>query len=87
MDINKKYFFLQNDNTIQDEHIIVYDLEDNIIVLNEFECTLIRMFDGKNSISQISHILSEQYGASYCEEDFLSFACQLLDLGVIKPCD
>ena len=87
MDINKKYVFFSDSKTIEDESIIVHDFEENIVVINEFECALVRMFDGIRTILEISKELSEKYGDSYNETEFLDFAQELLDYGVIKPYD
>ena len=87
MDLNKKYVFISDDKTIEDESIIVHDLEENIIVLNEFECSLVRMFDGARTILEISKELSVKYGDSYNEIEFLNFTQELMDYGVINYYD
>ena len=87
MDLNKKYIFISNENVIDNDNLIVYDCDNNVIVLNEFECTLIRMFDGNKTVLEISTDLSQKYGESYNEAEFLNFVNELLDYGVINLYD
>lgn len=87
MDLNKKYIFVSNEKNIENDAFIVCDCENNVIVLNEFECALIRLFDGSKTVAEISIALSKEYGDSYNENEFLGFANELLEYGVISPYD
>ena len=78
MNENDKYILHIEHPPMDVDGTLVYEIKDKIFFLFPFEQSILDLFKGDLSISQISNELSKRYGETYKKEEFLNFCNELI---------
>lgn len=71
-------------NDVDEKAVIIKPTGEEIYVLNREEKEILLLFDGERTLSDIDRKLGDEYGNEYVSEEFLAYAEDLLEKGILS---